>query len=225
MHVASRHVASRGYRLRTARLRELHNPRFQMCKGERERLSTLQGVLPVVLFASTLVPRPGATGVGAEPAPGSAALAPVLASSASLSSSRAAGLRFEANMGQLDPAVRYVSRAGRAVVFLTDDGAKMRFGGQAEGTELTMRVAGGRRVVPRGAELTATKASYFLGRKQVTDGGRHRHAHVERARALHRGLRARGASQALSRGGGAYAARGVRSKGDAEGDRQRRGRP
>jgi len=115
-------------------------------------------LLPVVLFASTLVSRPAAD---REPS-GPTALPKLTAAAAS-------GLRFEENRGQLDPAVRYVSRAGRAVVFLTDEGAKLRFGGQAGGTELTMRVAGGRRVTPKGTELAAAKTNYFTGARALTD--------------------------------------------------------
>lgn len=117
-------------------------------------------LLPLALFASTLVSRPAAQ------APTFVAIAAPSAPP-SLVAASPSGLRFEQNMGQLDARARFVARAGRAVVFLGDEGAKMRFGGDAKGTELTMRVAGGRPVAPRGLDETTAKTSYFLGEKSV----------------------------------------------------------
>ena len=71
-------------------------------------------------------------------------------------------LRFEANAGQLDPAVRFVARAPGLTAFLTDEGATLRVG--HERTPLTMRVGTGAHPARPHAETPlSTRSSYFIG--------------------------------------------------------------
>jgi MYXO-CTERM domain-containing protein len=71
-------------------------------------------------------------------------------------------LRFEANTGQLDPAVRFIARAKGLTAFLTDDGAALRVG--HERAPVTLRVRGDSHTrQPRAEAPLATRSSYFIG--------------------------------------------------------------
>jgi hypothetical protein len=72
-------------------------------------------------------------------------------------------LRFEANLGQFDPRVRYVARVRGGALVLADEGATLALA--ARRTTVTFAVAGGRSVAPRGADLVATRTNYFVGER------------------------------------------------------------
>lgn len=84
-------------------------------------------------------------------------------SSASSSVPLPAALRFEANLGQFDPRVRYVARVHGGALVLADEGATLALAAR-RGT-VTFAVAGGRSVAPRGADLVATRTNYFVGER------------------------------------------------------------
>ena len=74
-------------------------------------------------------------------------------------------LTFEANQGQVDPAVRFVSRAQRSTLFLTPSEAVLSLrAGEAEPAVVRWRMAGGNRN-PRilGESALPTKSNYFRG--------------------------------------------------------------
>jgi hypothetical protein len=74
-------------------------------------------------------------------------------------------LTFEANAGQVDPAVRFVSRTQRSTLFLTPSEAVLSLRrGEEESAVVRMRMAGGNRN-PRvlGENALPTKTNYFRG--------------------------------------------------------------
>ena len=104
----------------------------------------------------------------ASPSPGSA-----LASTGSLDSlpgkargSELAGSikpSFEANVGQADPQVRFLSRGRGAQLFLTANEAVLRFGTSASAT-LRLRLLGAKGdVEPRGVDPLPGHSNYFVG--------------------------------------------------------------
>ncbi len=80
-------------------------------------------------------------------------------------------LSFEANKGQADPRVRYLSRGTRHTLFLTDSGAVLAWrappsptAGPATAGELRMRLHGSNpRARAEGAEPLATRSHYLTG--------------------------------------------------------------
>lgn len=80
-------------------------------------------------------------------------------------------LSFEANKGQADPRVRYLSRGARHTLFLTDSGAVLAWrappsptAGPATAGELRMRLHGSNpRARAEGAEPLATRSHYLIG--------------------------------------------------------------
>jgi hypothetical protein len=85
-------------------------------------------------------------------------------------------VRFEPNVGQLDPEVRFLARGPRYGLYLTDEGATLallaprdhdpgaRGSRGFEETAIAMRVVGGRAVTPSGAGRLAGTTSSFAGR-------------------------------------------------------------
>lgn len=71
-------------------------------------------------------------------------------------------MRFEQNAGQHAPGVRFVARSRGAALFLTDEGATLRFAGSD--APLTMKVSGGRSVTPRADERLITRSNYLIGK-------------------------------------------------------------
>jgi len=74
-------------------------------------------------------------------------------------------LTFQVNAGQVDPAVRFVSRTQRSTLFLTPSEAVLSLrGGEDESAVVRWRMAGGNRN-PRvvGESLLPTKTNYFRG--------------------------------------------------------------
>ena len=74
-------------------------------------------------------------------------------------------LRFEANVGQGPVGVAFVARRAGALLTLSPRGATLRLAGPggAPPAEVSLRVAGGRAVDPRGGVQLATRTSYFVG--------------------------------------------------------------
>jgi hypothetical protein len=74
-------------------------------------------------------------------------------------------LRFEANVGPGPAGVAFVARRAGALLTLSPRGATLRLAGPdgAPPAEVSLRVAGGRAVDPRGDVQLATRTSYFVG--------------------------------------------------------------
>jgi hypothetical protein len=91
-------------------------------------------------------------------------------------------LSFEANTGQTDPAVRFLSRGQGYTLFLTSAEAVLSLSGPQETAVVRMQVAGGQRA-PRvvGLDPLATKSNYLLG----NDPGRWRTGVSHYARVLY----------------------------------------
>jgi hypothetical protein len=92
----------------------------------------------------------------------SADMAPTAASAPASSVDRFARLplTFEANHGQVDPQVSFLSRSDGYTVFLTASGAVMHSGGNAI---LRLRLMNAQRVEPKGLALRSTVSHYFKG--------------------------------------------------------------
>jgi hypothetical protein len=77
-------------------------------------------------------------------------------------------LRFEANRGQFDSRVSFLSRSSGCSLFLTPEGATLALHGDAKGDDasaavVTMRVVGGRRVEPVASQRLPGSTNYFVG--------------------------------------------------------------
>jgi hypothetical protein len=77
-------------------------------------------------------------------------------------------LRFEANRGQFDSRVAFLSRSSGCSLFLTRDGATLALHGDAKGdgenaAVLEMRIVGGRRVEPVASQRLPGSSNYFVG--------------------------------------------------------------
>jgi hypothetical protein len=84
-------------------------------------------------------------------------------------------VRFEANAGQYDDAVEFVTRRAGMTAFLTDDGTtlvlrdtkaprrKPTRSRDVTTSVITMRLVGAQRTVPAGEDELITKSNYFLG--------------------------------------------------------------
>lgn len=74
-------------------------------------------------------------------------------------------LSFEANSGQVDPAVRFLSRGRGYTLFLTSSAAVLRLSGpRHEATVVRMQLAGGKKTPHiAGLDPLATKSNYLLG--------------------------------------------------------------
>src|SRR5690606_4774358 len=85
-------------------------------------------------------------------------------------------LRFEANRGQADSAVRFVARQGRDSVLLTREGLAIA----SQGSLIRLRPDGGRAVDPVGERPLASRSRYYLAQAAVEAPhvGRVRYAEV-----------------------------------------------
>jgi Beta-propeller repeat len=73
-------------------------------------------------------------------------------------------IRFEPNLGQFDPAVRYLGRAGGLSVALSSDAMELGFGGPGGCKDaVALRVENASPVNPEASESLPTKSHYFLG--------------------------------------------------------------
>jgi hypothetical protein len=74
-------------------------------------------------------------------------------------------LTFEANAGQVDPAVRFLTRGQGYALFLTTNEAVLRLGGPQDNAVVRLRMAGGNRA-PRlaGLEPQPMQTNYLLGK-------------------------------------------------------------
>ncbi len=72
-------------------------------------------------------------------------------------------LRFEANAGQWDARVRFVTRSNGTTLFLTDDAMTLQLHGASTSTAVTMRLANVRPSAPVGESILGTKSNFFLG--------------------------------------------------------------
>jgi hypothetical protein len=72
------------------------------------------------------------------------------------------GVRFEANVGQFDPPVRYVGRAGELTVALLPDAMVLRLAGCPDA--VTLRVEASSSVEPQASEPLAAWSHYLRGR-------------------------------------------------------------